>query len=144
VVLQMMRHPRSAVTFSDSGAHVSQIMDSSLQTHMLAYWVRERQEFTLEQAVRKMTYDIAAFWGLSGRGLIREGNIADLVVFDANRVGAQVPTVENDLPGGARRLKQKADGILATVVAGQILLKNNEHTGALPGTLLRGPLAAHN
>jgi N-acyl-D-amino-acid deacylase len=144
VVLQMMRHPRAAVTFSDSGAHVSQIMDSSLQTHMLAYWVREREAFTLEAAVRKMTYDIAAFWGLHGRGLIREGNVADLVVFDPNRVGAQVPTVEHDLPGGARRLKQKADGILATVVAGQVLLRNNEHTGVLPGALLRGPLAAHN
>mgnify|MGYP003339609100 CR=1 FL=1 len=136
-----MRHPRAAVTFSDSGAHVSQIMDSSLQTHMLAYWVRERQAFTLEQAVRKMTFDIAAFWGLPGRGLIREGHVADLVVFDPARVGAQMPTVEHDLPGGARRLKQKADGILATVIAGQVLLRNNEHTGALPGALLRGPLA---
>lgn len=142
VVEHMMRHPRAAVTFSDSGAHVSQIMDSSLQTHMLAHWVRERQAFTLEQAVRKMTFDIAAFWGLQGRGLIREGNIADLVIFDPERVAAQVPTVENDLPGGARRLKQKADGILATIVAGQVLLRNNEHTGALPGRLMRGPLAA--
>ena len=61
VVLFMMRHPRTAVTFSDSGAHVSQIMDSSLQTHMLSYWVREMNEFTLEQAIRKMTYDIASF-----------------------------------------------------------------------------------
>jgi N-acyl-D-amino-acid deacylase len=142
VVEQMMKHPRAAVTFSDSGAHVSQIMDSSLQTHMLAYWVRERQAFTLEQAVRKMTFDIAAFWGLHGRGLIREGNIADLVVFDPDRVAAQMPEIANDLPGGARRLKQKADGILATVVGGQILLKSNEHTGALPGRLMRGPLAS--
>jgi N-acyl-D-aspartate/D-glutamate deacylase len=141
VVEQMMKHPRSAVTFSDSGAHVSQIMDSSLQTHMLAHWVRERQAFTLERAVRKMTFDIAAFWGLAGRGLIREGNIADLVVFDPDRIAAQVPTVETDLPGGARRLKQKADGILATVVGGEILLRNNQHTGALPGRLMRGPLA---
>jgi hypothetical protein len=49
--------------------------------------------------------------------------------------------VVRDLPGGAMRLKQKADGILATVVGGEILLKNNEHTGALPGQLMRGPLA---
>jgi N-acyl-D-aspartate/D-glutamate deacylase len=142
VVEQMMKHPRAAVTFSDSGAHVSQIMDSSLQTHMLAYWVRERQAFTLEQAVRKMTFDIAAFWGLHGRGLICEGNIADLVVFDPDRVAARMPEIANDLPGGARRLKQKADGILASIVGGQIVLRNNEHTGALPGRLMRGPLAS--
>ena len=60
-----MRHPRSVVTFSDSGAHVSQIMDSSIQTHLLSYWVREKQAFTLEQAVRKITFDLAAFWGLA-------------------------------------------------------------------------------
>jgi len=143
VVLYMMRHPRTAVTFSDSGAHVSQIMDSSLQTHMLSYWVREKGEFTLEQAVRKMTYDIASFWGLHDRGLVRRGKMADLVIFDADTVAPQMPTLEHDLPGGAPRLKQKADGILATIVAGQTVLRNNEHTGALPGQVLRGPLA-HN
>jgi N-acyl-D-amino-acid deacylase len=72
-VLEMMRHPRSLVTFSDSGAHVAQIMDSSLQTHLLSYWVRERQAFTLEQAVRRITYDTATAWGLHDRGLIRRG-----------------------------------------------------------------------
>jgi N-acyl-D-aspartate/D-glutamate deacylase len=143
VVLFMMRHPRTAVTFSDSGAHVSQIMDSSLQTHMLSYWVREKGEFTLEQAVRKMTYDIASFWGLHDRGLVRQGKAADLVIFDPDTVAPQMPTLEHDLPGGAPRLKQKADGILATIVAGQTVLRNNEHTGALPGQVLRGPLA-HN
>jgi N-acyl-D-amino-acid deacylase len=141
VVLHMMRHPRTAVTFSDSGAHVSQIMDSSLQTHMLSYWVREKQAFTLEQAVRKMTFDVASFWGLTGRGLLRGGNIADLVVFDPETVAAEMPTFERDLPGGAPRLKQKAHGILATIVGGAVLLRRNEHTGALPGALLRGPLA---
>jgi N-acyl-D-aspartate/D-glutamate deacylase len=143
VVLYMMRHPRTAVTFSDSGAHVSQIMDSSLQTHMLSYWVREKGEFTLEQAVRKMTYDISSFWGLHDRGLVRQGKMADLVIFDPDTIAPQMPTLEHDLPGGAPRLKQKADGILATIVAGQTVLKNNEHTGALPGQVLRGPLA-HN
>jgi N-acyl-D-aspartate/D-glutamate deacylase len=141
IVLFMMRHPRTAVTFSDSGAHVSQIMDSSLQTNMLAYWVRERQAFTLEQAVRKMTHDVASFWGFKDRGLIRRGNVADIVVFDPETVGAQIPTVERDLPGGAMRLKQKANGILATIVGGQVVLRNNEHTGAYPGALIRGPLA---
>ncbi|HZP45108.1 MAG TPA: amidohydrolase family protein [Candidatus Binataceae bacterium] len=140
-VLEMMKHPRSVVTFSDSGAHVSQIMDSSLQTHVLSHWVREKQAITLEEAVRMMSFVPASHWGLNGRGLLREGYWADVVVFDPDRVTPLIPELTYDLPAGARRLKQKAEGILATVVNGQVLLRNNEHTGALPGQLLRGPLA---
>ena len=81
-VLEMMKHPRSVVTFSDSGAHVSQIMDSSLQTHVFSYWVRERQALTLEQAVRMVTYEPATSWGFHDRGLLREGMAADVMVFD--------------------------------------------------------------
>ncbi|MFP6774367.1 MAG: amidohydrolase family protein [Alphaproteobacteria bacterium] len=138
--LAIMKHPRSCVTFSDSGAHVSQIMDSSLQTHLLSYWVRERQEFTLEQAVRMITYDTATNWGFHDRGLLREGMAADIVVLDPDKVAPRLPTVEYDLPAGAQRLKQMADGIAATIVNGQVVLRDNEPTGALPGQLLRGPL----
>jgi len=141
IVLAMMRHPRSVVTFSDSGAHVSQIMDSSIQTHLLGYWVRDRQALTLEQAVRKITFDLDSFWGLTGRGLLREGNHADVAIFDPNTVAPQMPTLEYDLPGGARRLKQKATGVLSTIVNGQVFLRNNEPTGALAGQLIRGSLA---
>jgi len=141
VVLATMRHPRAVVTFSDSGAHVSQIMDSSIQTYLLSHWVRERQALTLEQAVRKITFDLASFWGLEGRGYLCEGAVADIAIFDPDRVGPQMPQLEYDLPAGARRLKQKANGMLATIVGGEVLLRNNEHTGALPGQLLRGPLA---
>ncbi|SRR5579875_2311312 len=140
-VLEMIRHPRTIPTFSDSGAHVSQIMDSSLQTHLLSYWVREQQALTLEDAVRRMTSVPAGCWGLEGRGLIREGYAADVIIFDPDRIGPQMPELAYDLPAGARRLKQKADGLLATIVNGQVLLRNNEHTGAEPGRLLRGPLA---
>jgi N-acyl-D-amino-acid deacylase len=143
-VLEMMRHPRSVVTFSDSGAHVSQIMDSSLQTHFLSYWVREKQEFSLEQAMRMLTFVPASHWGLRGRGLLREGYAADVIVFDPARITPELPRLEHDLPAGARRLKQKASGLLATIVNGQVVLRNNEHTGALPGQLLRGPLANPN
>lgn len=139
-VLEMMKHPRSVVTFSDSGAHVSQIMDSSLQTHLLAYWVREKEALTLEEAVRAISFVPAYHWGLPGRGLLKEGYNADVVVFDPDRVNPRIPELTYDLPAGARRLKQKADGIMATVVNGEVLLRNNEHTGALPGKLLRGPL----
>jgi N-acyl-D-aspartate/D-glutamate deacylase len=141
-VLEMMKNPRAVVTFSDSGAHVSQIMDSSLQTHVLSHWVREKQALTLEQAIRMMSFVPAYHWGLKGRGLLREGNFADVMVFDPDKITPKLPELAHDLPAGAKRLKQKSEGLLATVVNGQVLLRNNEHTGALPGKLLRGPLAA--
>jgi len=115
-VLGMLRHPRTLATFSDSGAHVCQEMGSSLQTHLLSYWVRARQAFTLEEAVRKLTFDNASAWDLNDRGLVRAGYAADLVVFDEARVRPAMPSVESDLPGGARRLVQKAEGIAAVVL----------------------------
>ena len=136
-VLEMIKHPRSAVTFSDSGAHVSQIMDSSLQTHLLSYWVREKGALTLEEAVKQITYNTATLWGLHDRGLLRQGMAADVVVFDPETIGPNMPEVLNDLPAGAQRLKQTASGILNTVVNGEIFLTNNEHSGATAGRLLR-------
>jgi len=135
--LELMKHPRSVVTFSDSGAHVSQIMDSSLQTHLLSHWVREKQAFTLEEGVKMITCDTATQFGFHDRGLIREGMAADIVVFDADTVGARMPEVVTDLPAGAKRLLQKCDGMAATIVNGQVLLRDNEPTGNLPGKLLR-------
>jgi len=135
--LELMKHPRSVVTFSDSGAHVSQIMDSSLQTHLLSHWVRERQAFTLEEAVKLITCDTATQFGFHDRGLLREGMAADIVVFDPDTVAPRMPEVVTDLPAGAKRLRQKADGMRATIVNGQVLLRDNEPTGNLPGRLLR-------
>jgi N-acyl-D-aspartate/D-glutamate deacylase len=140
--LELIKHPHTVVTFSDSGAHVSQIMDSSLQTHLLAYWVREKQELTLEEAVRQLTFVPATYWGMHNRGLLRQGYAADVVVFDPERIAPMMPELVYDLPAGARRLKQKSSGIAATVVNGEVLMRANEHTGALPGQLIRGPLAA--
>ena len=142
--LELMRHPRTVTTFSDSGAHVSQLMDSSLQTHLLSHWVRDKQAFTLEEAVRMLTLVPATLWGFSDRGLIREGMAADLVVFDPDTIAALMPEVVDDLPAGARRLVQRTKGIAATVVNGEVLLRDGKHTGALPGRLLRGPLARRN
>jgi N-acyl-D-amino-acid deacylase len=139
--LELMRHPRTVTTFSDSGAHVSQLMDSSLQTHLLSHWVRAKQAFTLEQAVRMITLVPATLWGFADRGLIREGLAADLVVFDPETIAAEMPEVVDDLPAGARRLIQRTRGVAATVVNGEVLLRDGKHTGALPGQLLRGPLA---
>ena len=131
---------RSVVTFSDAGAHVSQIMDNSLQTHLLSYWVREKQAFTLEQTIRKITYETASHWGFADRGLVREGFAADLVVFDPDTVAPKLPELRHDLPQGGRRLFQRAQGIAATLVNGVVLLRDGEATGCLPGRLLRGRL----
>ena len=139
--LELMKHPRTVVTFSDSGAHVSQIMDASLQTHVLSHWVRAKQALTLEQGVRMLSFEPATLWGFADRGLIREGFAADLIVFDPGTVGPEMPDVVRDLPAGARRLVQKARGFAATVVNGEVVLRDGKHTGALPGRLLRGPLA---
>jgi N-acyl-D-aspartate/D-glutamate deacylase len=141
-VLEMMKHPRSVVTFSDSGAHVSQIMDSSLLTQVLADWVRRRGALGLEEGVRMLSFEPASAWGLHERGLLREGLAADVIVFDPDRVAPEMPEVVSDLPAGARRLRQKSTGFDASIVNGQVVLRDGEHTGALPGRVLRGPLAA--
>lgn len=137
----LLQHPRTLATFSDSGAHVCQEMGSSLQTHMLSYWVRNKQVFTLEEAVRMLTFDNASAWELPNRGLIRTGYAADLVLFDEARIKPQLPTVERDLPGGARRLVQKAEGIAATIVNGQVAIENGEATSHYAGQVLKGALA---
>ncbi len=143
-VLGMLKHPLTLATFSDSGAHVCQEMGSSLQTHLLSYWVRDKQAFSLEQAVRMLTFDNASAWEIPDRGLIRTGYAADLVIFDEAKIKPSMPTVEADLPGGARRLVQKAEGIRATIVNGELAFDNGESTGNFSGQMIKGPLAAVN
>ncbi len=140
-VLEFLRHPQAIPTFSDSGAHVSQIMDSSLQTHLLGHWVRNEQAFTIEEAVHRMTQVPATAWGFSARGVIAAGMAADINVFDLETVTPDMPELVYDLPGGARRLRQTASGFKATLVNGQVLLDHGAPTGVRPGQLLRGRLA---
>jgi N-acyl-D-aspartate/D-glutamate deacylase len=129
------------MTFSDSGAHLSQIADSSIHTHLLGHWVRDRQEFTLEEAVRMITLAPALAWGFADRGLVRPGMAADLNIFDPATVGPAVPTLVNDLPGGGQRLEQRSEGFLATLVNGRVTVQDGALTGVSPGRLLRGRLA---
>ncbi|NUU22303.1 MAG: amidohydrolase family protein [Streptomycetaceae bacterium] len=140
-LLPVMRHPRAVMTFTDSGAHVGSMADASLHTLLLGHWVREQQAFTLEEAVRMITLAPAVAWGLHDRGLLREGLAADLNVIDPAAIAPLMPEVAYDIPGGAYRLRQRATGIHATVVAGEVAFRDGEHTGALTGRLLRGPLA---
>jgi N-acyl-D-aspartate/D-glutamate deacylase len=137
MLLRALRHPRTVMTFSDSGAHLSQIADSSIHTHLLGYWVRDRREFTLEEAVRMITLAPALAWGFNDRGLLRAGMAADVNVLDPATVGPAVPQLVDDLPGGGRRLEQRSNGILATLVNGQVTIRDGAPTGATPGRLIR-------
>jgi N-acyl-D-aspartate/D-glutamate deacylase len=137
VLLRALRHPRAVMTFSDSGAHLSQIADSSIHTHLLGHWVRDRQEFRLEEAVRMITLAPALAWGFNDRGLVRAGMAADLNVFDPATVGPAVPRLVDDLPAGGRRLEQRSHGFLATVVNGQVTIRDGVPAGVNPGRLIR-------
>ncbi|MEQ1880577.1 MAG: amidohydrolase family protein [Burkholderiales bacterium] len=141
-ILGMLSQVFTLATFSDSGAHVAQEMGSSLQTHLLHYWVNKRGAFTLEQAIKKLSHDNAQAFELRDRGLIKEGYKADVLLFEEDRVRPLLPTVESDLPGGARRLVQKAEGIRATIVNGVVTLENGEPTGNYAGQVLKGKLAS--
>jgi N-acyl-D-amino-acid deacylase len=140
-VLGMLKEEATLATFSDSGAHVCQEMGASLQTHFLHYWVDKRRAFTLEAAVKKLTHDIASAFELKDRGVVKEGACADLLLFGEGRVRPSIPTVQYDLPGGARRLVQKAEGIRAMVVNGTVTMENGESTGQYAGQVIKGALA---
>jgi N-acyl-D-aspartate/D-glutamate deacylase len=124
-----------------SGAHLTQTADTEIYTYLFGHFVRDRQELTLEEAVRMVTLAPAIAWGFADRGLVREGMAADINVFDAERIAPAVPTLADDLPGGGRRLVQKSVGFRANIVNGEITLEHGEPTGARPGRLLRNRLA---
>src|SRR5205807_8465325 len=112
--LELVKHSRTVVTFSDSGAHVSQIMDASLQTHLLSYWVRAKQALALEQAVRMLSFEPATHWGFTDRGLVREALAGALLVFDPERTGPGLPGVVRVFPAGPRGFPRRARGLAAT------------------------------
>jgi N-acyl-D-aspartate/D-glutamate deacylase len=122
---------------SDGGAHVAFLCQVTYSSFLLSHWVREKKALTLEQAVRKLTFDPAVLLGIPGRGLLKEGMAADLTIFDPDRVQAKEKEFVRDLPGGASRLVARADGYRYTVVNGQVLLRDGEPTGACPGRVLR-------
>jgi N-acyl-D-amino-acid deacylase len=141
-LIELMRHPRTAMGFSDSGAHVSQIFDASIYSHLLAYWVREREAFPLEEAISMITSRPANIWRLHDRGVLAPGYAADVTIFDPATVGPLMPKVRADLPGGAVRLEQRSQGFAATLVNGQVLTRDGEATEARAGRLLRSPVPA--
>jgi N-acyl-D-aspartate/D-glutamate deacylase len=138
----MLQHPLTTIGLGDSGAHTTQTSDSGYPTFALAYWVRERRLMRLERMVHKLTGELATMWGIAERGVLRRGAFADLNVIDLAGLELCLPEVRHDLPAGAAHLHQSARGYAATVVNGQVLMRDGAHSGALPGRVLRNRLVA--
>ena len=135
-VAEIIRSPFVLVGQSDAGAHLIYDAGFGYATRLLGYWIREKNIMSLEEGVRKLTFMVASIFGLPDRGLLRPGMAADLVVFDPATVRECEPEMVQDLPGNEKRLIQKAIGIETTIVNGQVLVQQGEHTGALPGMVL--------
>ncbi|MGH8596137.1 MAG: amidohydrolase family protein, partial [Gammaproteobacteria bacterium] len=139
--VQGIAHAHSVFGLADGGAHCGTLCDASMPTYMLAYMSRDRTKgpiFPLEFTVHKMTQDTAQVYGLNDRGVIAPGYKADLNIIDFDALSLFDPEMIYDLPGQGRRLIQKARGYVATVCNGEVTYENGEHTGAMPGRLIRG------
>lgn len=139
-VHEMLLHPRSAVGLADGGAHCGVICDASMPTYMLTHWTRDRsrgETLPLEFIVKKQTHDTARLYGLTDRGTLEPGMLADVNVIDYDRLRVLPPEVVADLPAGGTRIIQRADGYVATVKRGVVTYRNGEPTGARPGSLIR-------
>jgi N-acyl-D-amino-acid deacylase len=139
----ILKSPITLVGQSDAGAHLVYHAGYGYATRFLGYWVREKAVMPLEEAIRKLTFMVASVFGLYDRGLIRPGMAADLVLFDPQTVRECEPEMVNDLPGGEKRLIQRAIGVKTTMVNGAILVQDGEHTGAFPGRVLRNHHNGH-
>ena len=141
-VLKMMRHPKSLMGLSDSGAHVGTICDASLSTYLLSHWTRDRianglQGIDLSKAIMMLTSKIANYLNLDDRGVIEIGKRADLNVIDYKNLALGMPKMVADLPTGSQRLLQSVKGYKYTIVKGQKVIINDKLTNARPGRLIR-------
>ena len=140
-VYDMLQHPRGLLGLSDGGAHTGTICDASMPTFMLTHWTRDRTRgatLPLEYVVKKQTHDTARLYGLSDRGTVEMGALADFNVIDYDALALGTPFVRHDLPAGGRRLLQRAEGYVCTIKKGTVTFEGGEPTGELPGRLLRG------
>lgn len=136
-VCEILRSPYVLIGQSDAGAHLAYDAGFGYCTQLLGYWVRERGAMSLEEAIRKLTFMIASVFGIRDRGLLRPGLAADVVVFDPTTVAAEERLLVHDLPEGEPRYVQHARGIHCTIVNGSVLMEGANHTGVLPGKVLR-------
>ena len=130
--------PRLIIGLSDGGAHVDQHCDAGYPTYLIGTWSRDKQLLTLEHAVKRLTSEPADLFGVADRGRLAPGMAADFTIFDYNTINsAPRQHAVHDLPGGGLRFVTAAQGIEYTIVNGEVLFEHQQHTGALPGTVLR-------
>jgi N-acyl-D-aspartate/D-glutamate deacylase len=123
---------------TDAGAHLNtNPCTAGESSYVLGEWVRERQLMTLEDAIRRYTFQPARIMGLRDRGWVSVGMKADLMVFDLSRIGVMEDEITHDGPNGTPRRVQGAHGVDWVIVGGQMVLDHGKHTGALPGRVLR-------
>lgn len=142
-VREMLVDANTVPGLSDGGAHVGTICDGSFPTTLVQHWVRERDHgrIPIEFVVQRQARDTARAVGLNDRGVLAPGYRADINVIDLDRVRLRRPEMSYDLPGGGRRLLQRAEGYLHTFVSGAEIYRDGEPTDQLPGRLVRGPRA---
>ncbi len=133
----MLDDPLVTLGLADAGAHVSQIMDASQPTFFLTYWIRERQRWSIEEAIRRLTSDTADLFGIHRRGRLIAGNFADINVIDFENLRLPQPEFVHDFPNGAGRYIQGSSGYDHTFVNGFEFMAGGEHTGVLAGRMLR-------
>ena len=139
-IFEMLNDPACLLGLSDGGAHCTSIVDAGVPTFMLTHWGRDRSRgprLPLEHLVKRQTSETADFFGLTDRGRLAPGLRADVNLVDYHRLQVQKPELVHDMPAGGRRFVQKVDGYEATFVAGTQIFDRGEHTGALPGRLIR-------
>ena len=140
-VREMLLAPNSLMGLSDAGAHCGAISDGSMTTTALALWARDRTAgptLPLELMVHHITQRTANHVGWFDRGVVAPGMLADLNLIDMGALAAHPPTIVRDLPAGGRRLMQTASGYRHTFKSGVETFSDGEHTGSMPGSLVRG------
>ncbi len=135
---ELLGHPHTVAALGDGGAHVGSICDSSANLYVLTQWVKERHAFDLAKGIHMLTRQPAELYSLLDRGLIAPGMKADINIIDIEALSLKTPHIVHDLPAGGKRFLQNADGIAATIVAGEVIFENGASTGSLPGRLVRG------
>jgi N-acyl-D-amino-acid deacylase len=136
---ELLVHPATVLGLGDGGAHVDLICDAGYPSFLLSYWVRDRARGTIpfETAVKILTSEPASVYGLHDRGVVAPQLKADLNLLDPQCIAPREMQVVHDLPAGAKRVLQRTDGIVATVVDGQVVQRDGVDTGARPGRVVR-------
>ena len=137
---KLLEHPNVLFGLSDGGAHCGVIADAGMPTFILTHWGRDRtrgDKMSLEFIVKSLTSSTAHAYGMFDRGLLTEGMIADINVIDFDGLRLHRPEAVFDLPAGGRRLVQRAEGYEITIKSGEVIFNNGQHSGALPGKLVR-------